>query len=92
MKIIPENIDFNVYWLETRQGRPHPKTGIPPSLYTLKLEDFLVCPGMSYFSSVSMYIRNSSYWYFKLPMFHHFREKEEMCSSPQSFYYAITKI
>jgi hypothetical protein len=48
MKIIPENIDFNVYWLETRQGKPHPKTGIPPSLYTIKLEDFLVRPGMSY--------------------------------------------
>lgn len=47
MKTIPETTDFNVYWFETRPGKPHPKTGIPPSLYTLKIEDFLIGPGNS---------------------------------------------
>ncbi|CAC5371342.1 VPS13B [Mytilus coruscus] len=44
MKAIPETTDFNVYWFETRPGKPHPKTGIPPSLYTLKVEDFFIGP------------------------------------------------
>lgn len=47
MKTIPETTDFNVYWFETRPGKPHQKTGIPPSLYTLKIEDFLIGPGNS---------------------------------------------
>ncbi|XP_063419366.1 intermembrane lipid transfer protein VPS13B-like [Mytilus trossulus] len=46
MKTIPETTDFNVYWFETRPGKPHPKTGIPPSLYTLKIEDFLIGPAI----------------------------------------------
>lgn len=29
-------------WLETRPGEPHPKTGIPPSLFTLSLQGFLL--------------------------------------------------
>lgn len=29
-------------WLETRPGEPHPKTGIPPSLFTLSLHGFLM--------------------------------------------------
>ncbi|XP_077536947.1 vacuolar protein sorting 13B isoform X2 [Haemaphysalis longicornis] len=29
-------------WLETRPGEPHPKTGIPPSLFTLSLHGFLL--------------------------------------------------
>ncbi|XP_021340497.1 vacuolar protein sorting-associated protein 13B-like isoform X1 [Mizuhopecten yessoensis] len=40
-KIIPDCSDFQLYWIETRAGKPHPKTGIPPSLYTLRVNNFL---------------------------------------------------
>ncbi|XP_059174786.1 intermembrane lipid transfer protein VPS13B-like [Physella acuta] len=33
---IPDCTDFNVHWLETRPGQPHPYTGIPPSLLTVR--------------------------------------------------------
>ncbi|XP_060068135.1 intermembrane lipid transfer protein VPS13B-like [Ylistrum balloti] len=40
-KIIPDCSDFHLYWIETRAGKPHPNTGIPPSLYTLRISNFL---------------------------------------------------
>ncbi|XP_033726572.1 vacuolar protein sorting-associated protein 13B-like isoform X2 [Pecten maximus] len=40
-KIIPDCSDYQLYWIETRSGKPHPKTGIPPSLYTLRVNNFL---------------------------------------------------
>ena len=47
-KLLPDCSDYTVYWLETRAGQPNPTTGIPPSLYTLKVTDFLREPGLSY--------------------------------------------
>ncbi len=44
-KLLPEPSDFSVHWIETRPGKPHAKTGIPPSLYTFRISDFLVQPG-----------------------------------------------
>ncbi|KAJ8322215.1 hypothetical protein KUTeg_000686 [Tegillarca granosa] len=41
---MPDCADFGVYWIETRAGKPHPKTGIPPSLYTLQVTDFIQDP------------------------------------------------
>ncbi|ELT92184.1 hypothetical protein CAPTEDRAFT_228271 [Capitella teleta] len=43
-KWIPDPLDFNVPWMETRPGCPQKKTGIPPSLYTIHLTDFLLQP------------------------------------------------
>lgn len=40
-KIIPDCSDYHLYWIETRSGKPHPKTGIPPSLYTIRVNNFL---------------------------------------------------
>lgn len=40
-KFIPDASDFNVPWLETRPGKPQHQTGIPPSLLTLHVTDFL---------------------------------------------------
>ena len=37
--------DHTVSWLETRPGERHSKTGIPPALATLTLQDFLDKPG-----------------------------------------------
>ncbi len=45
MKVVPEGGDFGIHWIETRPGRADPKTGIPPSLYTLRATDFLIQPG-----------------------------------------------
>ena len=39
--------DLPVLWLETRPGEPPPRTGIPPALTTLVLQDFLDSPGGS---------------------------------------------
>ena len=44
-RLIPELSDYAIHWVETRPGQPSPKTGIPPSLYTLTLTDFLSHPG-----------------------------------------------
>lgn len=43
-KLLPEYADFNEYWIETRAGQPHPKTGVPPSFFTLRISDFLNKP------------------------------------------------
>ncbi|XP_014791410.2 intermembrane lipid transfer protein VPS13B [Octopus bimaculoides] len=43
-KLLPEYADFNQCWIETRAGQPHPKTGVPPSFFTLRLTDFLHKP------------------------------------------------
>ena len=44
-KALPEVSDFSLHWIETRPGKPHLKTGIPPSLYTFRISDFLVQSG-----------------------------------------------
>ena len=41
IKFLPESTDYDVHWLETRQGRLDAKTGIPPTLYTLTAKHFL---------------------------------------------------
>ena len=38
---IPEPLDYSVHWIDTKPGRPDDKTGIPPSLYTFRVSDFL---------------------------------------------------
>ena len=38
---IPEPLDYTVHWIDTKPGRPDDKTGIPPSLYTFRVSDFL---------------------------------------------------
>ena len=43
-KVIPDPSDFSEHWIETRAGRADPKTGIPPSLYTMRITDFLHGP------------------------------------------------
>lgn len=40
-RIMPDCSDFTMYTVETKAGTPDPKTGIPPSLYTLTVTDFL---------------------------------------------------
>ena len=45
-KYIPDPSDFTVHWIETRPGRSNRKTGVPPSLYTLRITDFVQCPGI----------------------------------------------
>ncbi|GAB1597682.1 vacuolar protein sorting-associated protein 13B-like [Argonauta hians] len=44
IKLLPEYADFTHCWIETRAGQPHPKTGVPPSFFTLRLTDFLYKP------------------------------------------------
>ncbi|XP_064651739.1 intermembrane lipid transfer protein VPS13B-like isoform X2 [Lineus longissimus] len=44
LKVLPDFTDFPLPWLETRAGDANPKTGIPPSLYTLRITDFLQTP------------------------------------------------
>jgi vacuolar protein sorting-associated protein 13B len=44
-RVIPEPTDYMVHWIETRPGHCDPKTGIPPSLYTLRINDMLHAPG-----------------------------------------------
>jgi hypothetical protein len=39
-KWIPDSVDFSIPWIETRPGKPQRKTGIPPSLYTIRVIDF----------------------------------------------------
>ncbi|KAK6186959.1 hypothetical protein SNE40_006214 [Patella caerulea] len=43
-QIIPDCADFSLYWVETRPGQPHLKTGIPPCLFTVQIKDFLQEP------------------------------------------------
>ena len=38
---VPDVTDFSVHWLDTKPGRPHPKTGVLPSLYSLHVTDFM---------------------------------------------------
>ena len=45
LKLLPDASDFQVHWLETKQGRLDPKTGIPPTLYTLTAKHFLTQHG-----------------------------------------------
>jgi hypothetical protein len=43
-KVVPDPSDFLVHFVETRPGKPDPNTGIPPSLYTVRVSDFLLGP------------------------------------------------
>ena len=42
---MPDAVDYGVHWIETKPGDANPKTGIPPSLYTLRATNFLIGPG-----------------------------------------------
>lgn len=50
-KQLPDWSTYGVNWLETRPGEPNPKTGIPPSLCTLSVTDFIIQRG-KWFSTV----------------------------------------
>lgn len=45
-KTLPEALDYNTVWLQTVPGETDSKSGIPPSLVTLQIKDFLNGPGM----------------------------------------------
>ena len=44
-KTLPEALDYCTVWLETVPGEIDSKSGIPPSLVTLQIKDFLNGPG-----------------------------------------------
>ena len=46
--MMPEVMDYGVHWIETKAGEANQKTGIPPSLYTLRASDFLLGPGQTF--------------------------------------------
>lgn len=48
-KLVPCPEDFPVHWLETRPGKPDPKTGFLPTLYTVTIVDFLNELGMYFY-------------------------------------------
>ncbi|XP_055478364.1 intermembrane lipid transfer protein VPS13B [Psammomys obesus] len=43
-KTLPEALDYNTVWLQTVPGETDSKSGIPPSLVTLQIKDFLNGP------------------------------------------------
>ncbi|XP_028837760.1 vacuolar protein sorting-associated protein 13B isoform X2 [Denticeps clupeoides] len=43
-KSLPEALDYNVFWLQTVAGETDSRTGIPPSLLSLQIRDFLNGP------------------------------------------------
>ncbi|XP_051058543.1 intermembrane lipid transfer protein VPS13B [Phodopus roborovskii] len=43
-KTLPEALDYNTVWLQTVPGETDCKSGIPPSLFTLQIKDFLNGP------------------------------------------------
>lgn len=43
---LPDWSTYCASWIETRPGEPNPKTGIPPSLCTLSVADFIRERGM----------------------------------------------
>ncbi|XP_052603573.1 intermembrane lipid transfer protein VPS13B isoform X5 [Peromyscus californicus insignis] len=55
-KTLPEALDYNTVWLQTVPGETDSKSGIPPSLVTLQIKDFLNGPGPSLGSSVLLNI------------------------------------
>ena len=44
-KTLPEALDYGTVWLQTVPGEIDSKSGIPPSLLTLQIKDFLNGPG-----------------------------------------------
>ena len=44
-KTLPESLDYCTVWLQTVPGEIDSKSGIPPSLVTLQIKDFLNGPG-----------------------------------------------
>lgn len=44
-KTLPEALDYCTVWLQTVPGEIDSKSGIPPSLVTLQIKDFLNGPG-----------------------------------------------
>nr|XP_023417417.1 vacuolar protein sorting-associated protein 13B isoform X3 [Cavia porcellus] len=43
-KMLPEGLDYSTVWLQTVPGETDSKSGIPPSLITLQIKDFLNGP------------------------------------------------
>ncbi|KAM6171919.1 intermembrane lipid transfer protein VPS13B isoform 2-T2 [Erethizon dorsatum] len=43
-KTLPEGLDYSIVWLQTVPGETDSKSGIPPSLITLQVKDFLNGP------------------------------------------------
>ncbi|KAK2583878.1 hypothetical protein KPH14_001152 [Odynerus spinipes] len=48
---IPTEKDFNTFMIQTKNGEPHPDTGIPPSFVTIKCEKY---PGKNTHISINM--------------------------------------
>lgn len=54
-KTLPEALDYSTVWLQTVPGEVDSKSGIPPSLITLQIKDFLNGPGESAVNCVHIY-------------------------------------
>lgn len=66
-KTLPEALDYCTVWLQTVPGEIDSKSGIPPSLVTLQIKDFLNGPGkkviiQTFFSceSLNVYMESAS--------------------------------
>ncbi|EHA97864.1 Vacuolar protein sorting-associated protein 13B [Heterocephalus glaber] len=63
-KMLPEGLDYSTVWLQTVPGETDSKSGIPPSLITLQIKDFLNGPGIilgsSFLLSVNDFLLKTS--------------------------------
>lgn len=72
-KTLPEALDYNTVWLQTVPGETDSKSGIPPSLVTLQIKDFLNGPADINLDASKPLKANLSFT--KLDQIHHFLKK-----------------
>lgn len=72
-KTLPEASDYNIVWLQTVPGETDSKSGIPPSLVTLHIKDFLNGPADIYLDVSKPLKANLSFT--KLDQINHFLKK-----------------
>lgn len=72
-KTLPEALDYNTVWLHTVPGETDSKSGIPPSLVTLQIKDFLNGPADINLDASKPLKANLSFT--KLDQIHHFLKK-----------------
>ncbi|XP_052603572.1 intermembrane lipid transfer protein VPS13B isoform X4 [Peromyscus californicus insignis] len=72
-KTLPEALDYNTVWLQTVPGETDSKSGIPPSLVTLQIKDFLNGPADINLDVSKPLKANLSFT--KLDQIHHFLKK-----------------
>ncbi|XP_036063836.1 vacuolar protein sorting-associated protein 13B isoform X3 [Onychomys torridus] len=72
-KTLPEALDYNTVWLQTVPGETDSKSGIPPSLVTLQIKDFLNGPADINLDVSKPLKTNLSFT--KLDQIHHFLKK-----------------